>query len=987
MFVLGHLSIKSKTYLLVLLSVLVALVLSLVSSQGLDAIRAELDDLVYATEIERYTNRLILEEQNYRLNANGSVYDMEAAARAHKNALSYVNEIYRILDIIDDTGESDLLLVGLRKARHSTDEYRDLYLKAVSILNELNRQAEILEDKGEYITLQIQQYVEAKRVEIKKVLSKKTIEKINNGSNIWQYTYVTRLHEKKYRLSPDQKVMSLFKKDYQFMMSEWHRLKAMSDQEFEFERLEQFYQAARQYEAAMLFWSELDQQLVGDVLPKMKQLGGVVIENAIQAAEHSVQHMADKRNAIAMTMLVVTIIAIFLGLMFGSLIVSSISSVIGSFQNGLLDFFAYLNHERESAKPIKVRGGDEISVMANVVNKNIEKIQHVLQRKQDYHQALLEWSKVNYQDDSLTIHKATELSAKALHVERVSIWLFSKDGHELHCVDLYSTVSGKHESGEILSEKDYPEYFQAIREMDILAVDDARNDERTREFAGNYLQPLDIYSMLDLPIMQEGKLIGVICHEKTGEIKHWEADEMEFGRSVVNAVALSLEIKKRRLIQEELREQKEILHHHAHHDSLTGLPNRFLFDDRLNQVIKQSRRDGNRLAVLFLDLDHFKGVNDSMGHKAGDELLIAVAQRLKSRIRQTDTLARLGGDEFTIIMAQVKNNDEVVALTMDLIRVMNEPFMLMERTVYVTLSVGVAIYPEDGKTPETLLKNADAAMYQAKDDGRNTYQFYTRAMTEKAFERIAMDTSFRKALESKEFMVYYQPQFDINTGKITGIEALVRWQHPDMGLITPATFLPFAYDTGLIIPLDLMVMDIAMRQYRQWRQQGLNPGRLAFNLSIMQLQQENFIDTLRELLTETGCQPQWLELEITESQIMKESSIAVQTLNRIRDLGISIAIDDFGTGYSSLSHLKRLPVNRLKIDRSFIRKLPVDEEDVVITRSVIALAGNMGMEVIAEGVESESQKDFLLQNDCHIIQGYLYSRPVCADDIEALLRA
>ncbi len=340
----NRISIKNKTYLLVLLSVVVALVLSFVSDQGLDKIRAELDDLIFATRIERYTSRLIIDEQSYRLNANGSVYDLEAANQAYKNALEHVDEIYQTLDTIDDLGESDLLLVGLQKTRQATDEYKTLYLKGVSLLTGLNKQAEILEAEGEYITLQIQQYVEAKRVEIRKSLSQKTIEKINNGSNIWQYTYVTRLHEKKYRLSPDDKVFAAFKKDYQFMMSEWHRLKNMSDQAFEFEKLENFYNAAKKYENAMLMWAELDRRLAAEILPKMQQLGDGVIASAIQAAEHSVQHMAEKRNNIALTLLVVTVLTILLGIIFGVLIARSISSAVSSFQNGLLKFFQYLNN-------------------------------------------------------------------------------------------------------------------------------------------------------------------------------------------------------------------------------------------------------------------------------------------------------------------------------------------------------------------------------------------------------------------------------------------------------------------------------------------------------------------------------------------------------------------------------------------------------------------------------------------------------------------
>ncbi len=454
-----------------------------------------------------------------------------------------------------------------------------------------------------------------------------------------------------------------------------------------------------------------------------------------------------------------------------------------------------------------------------------------------------------------------------------------------------------------------------------------------------------------------------------------------------DAISLSLEIKKRRLIQDELRNQKDILHYQAHHDPLTDLPNRFLFDDRLKQSIKQAERNETKIAVLFIDLDHFKSINDSMGHKVGDELLVEVARRLKSQIRQTDTLARLGGDEFSIILNEMAKNDDVVGVTQGLLEIMNTPIELVDQSFYVTLSVGVVIYPDDGKVPEELLKHADAAMYQAKDDGRNSYQFYTQAMTEKAFERIAMETSFRNALSKEEFVVHYQPQVNAVTDQFIGMEALVRWMHPDMGLISPDKFLAFAYDTGLIIPLDRWVMKTAMTQYAKWYAEGLQPGVLAVNLSVRQLRKEGCVEAIRHLLEETGCKPEWLELEITEEEIMDDSSKAIRVLTKIQELGISLAIDDFGTGYSSLSQLKRLPINKLKIDRSFIRDLPDDEEDVVISKTVIALSRNMGLSVIAEGVETKQQKDFLLQNGCHYIQGFYYSKPVLACEIEELLKA
>ena len=985
--IVNYFSIKSKTYLLVLLSVVVALILSVVSKTGLDAIRTELEYLVFSTKIERYTNKLIHEEQNYRLNANGSVYNVEQANQAYESAILYVDKIYQTLDEIEGTRNSESIYTGVkedpRRLRLSTDEYKNLYLKAVALLTDLNKQAAILENEGEYITKQIQEYVESKRVEIKDELSQKTIEKINNGSNIWQFTYVTRLDEKKYRLNPDETIFTAFKNDYQFMMSEWQRLKDMSDQDFEFEKLEEFHTSAIAYESAMLSWVDLNRQLTDEVLPGMKSLGASVISRAIDSARRSVDQMSETRNNIALTLIVVTVLTILMGLLFGSLIARSISRVVTSFQDGLLNFFQYLNQQQDEARPITVKGRDEISVMARVVNENINNIKSVLERKSVYQQALLEWSKVDYLDDNLTINKATELSAKALHIERVSVWLLNDDKSALNCTDLYLSIDDSHESGAVLNRDDFPSYFKAIESGEILVANNARKDSRTAEFTESYLEPMNIYSMLDLPIIQDGKTIGVVCLEKTNEYKEWQTDEQEFAGSLANAIALSLEIKKRRVIQEELKNQKDILHHQAHHDTLTDLPNRFLFNDRLKQSIKQAQRSDTKIAVLFIDLDNFKSINDSMGHKVGDELLIEVARRLKSKIRQTDTLARLGGDEFSIVLNDIANNDVVVSMTQNLLSTMNTPIELAEQSFYVTFSIGVVIYPDDGDTPDVLLKNADAAMYQAKDEGRNSYQFYDQAMTEKAFERIAMEAGFRKALEKEEFVVLYQPQVDAETGKYVGVEALVRWNHPEMGMITPDKFLMFAYETGLIVPLDRWVMKTSMRQIARWYAQGLEPGVLALNLSVRQLRNDDCVDDLRRSMEETGCKPEWLELEITEEEIMIDTRKAIMVLNQIKELGIKLAIDDFGTGYSSLSQLKRLPINKLKIDRSFIRDLPDDEEDKAISKTIIALAHNMGLNVVAEGVETESQKDFLLQNGCKHVQGYLYSKPVAASEIES----
>ncbi len=983
--IINRLSIKNKTYLLVLLSVLVALVLSLVSNNGLNTIRSELNNLIFATKIERYTNKLILEEQKYRLNANGSISDFTAANKSYDESMLYVGKIYQTIDEINALEKNDIPLSALEKTKKSIDLYKSYYINGVSILTNLNVQAKIMEKEGELLTKHIQEYVQAKRVDLKTNLEQHTIDKINNGSNIWQYTYVTRLHEKKYRLSPDDEVYDLFEKDFAFMMSELTRLKKMSTHKFELEKIRKFQVSSSNYHTAMLTWIDLNYQLLIKVLPNMKQLGKSIIRTTINSAESSVEQMSIKQTNVTLTLFAVTVATILIGILFGAGIARSISSVVESFQSGLLDFFQYLNQEKRKAQPILIEGDNEISIMADIVNQNIEKIQAVINRKAIYQKALLEWTKVDYQDENRTIQKATELSAKALHVERVSIWLFNEDRSLLCCSDLYLSANDQHDTGAVLKTAAHPEYIQTIENNETINIDYTTESSLAREFKESYLKQLNIHSILYLPISYDNEVIGVICHEKISEKKSWTADEIDFANSVVKAISLSIEIKKRRLIQDELRDQKEMLHHHAHHDSLTKLPNRFLFNDRLNQAIKQAKRSHSKIAVLFIDLDHFKGINDSMGHKIGDELLVEVAARLKSKIRQTDTLARLGGDEFTIVLDQINNEDDIVNVTQSLLKVMATPFNLSSQHLYITLSVGAAIYPDDGETADELVKNADAAMYHAKDDGRNTYQFYTESMTEKAFERIAMETSFRNALKKNEFIVYYQPQIDAKTENLIGMEALVRWQHPDMGLISPSKFLGFAVETGLIIPLNLWVMKMAMLQTTQWNRKHLQPGVLALNLSILQLEKDDFIDTIKNLIEETGCEPSNLEFEVTEGQIMKDTKKSIRILQQLKDMGVSLAIDDFGTGYSSLSHLKRFPINKLKIDQSFIRDLPFDEEDVILSKSVISLAKNMGMDVIAEGVETQQQKDFLLENGCHYIQGYYYSKPIPANEMQEFL--
>lgn len=441
-----------------------------------------------------------------------------------------------------------------------------------------------------------------------------------------------------------------------------------------------------------------------------------------------------------------------------------------------------------------------------------------------------------------------------------------------------------------------------------------------------------------------------------------------------------------REMENRLKEQAEILHHQAHHDALTQLPNRVLLQDRIEHTIEQARLKNAQFALFFIDLDHFKKINDSLGHDIGDQVLQQVAKNLKTIMAEGDTLARLGGDEFTIVQESMKHPHDATALAQKIIEAARQPIKVGEHVFFLSGSIGISLYPKDATSYESLLKCADAAMYRAKDEGRNNFQFYTDDMTRMAFEHIAMQTSLRLGISNQEFVVYYQPQVDARNDRLIGLEALVRWQHPQLGTVSPGKFIPIAEEIGIIVDLGAQVMEQAMQQLRRWREQGLFDGIMSINLAVKQLQQVDFIDQLKAALQRTGCKPHWLEFEITESDIMKNLDEMRAKLNQMRELGIRVAVDDFGTGYSSLAYLKRLPVSKLKIDQSFVRELPHDEEDAVITKTIIAMAENLGLQVIAEGVETPEQKAFLVENHCAQLQGYLYSPPLSAEHMNYYLQ-
>jgi diguanylate cyclase (GGDEF)-like protein/PAS domain S-box-containing protein len=427
-----------------------------------------------------------------------------------------------------------------------------------------------------------------------------------------------------------------------------------------------------------------------------------------------------------------------------------------------------------------------------------------------------------------------------------------------------------------------------------------------------------------------------------------------------------------------LKLAEEQMEFQAYHDVLTCLPNRKLFIDRLTLALAQSRRTGMPLAVMFIDLDHFKVINDTLGHTAGDELLLSVAERLSRCIREGDTVARLGGDEFTLLIANLHDPDDAAKIAEQVLEAVEEPMIIGERQLFITASIGIALSPADGVDAENLLKNADSALYRAKESGRNNYQLCTDDMKVRALERLSLENSLRRALERGELTLHYQPVIHLSSARVSGMEALIRWQHPDRGITYPDSFIPLAESSRLIVPIGDWVLRQACGQAKQWQDSGLNDFRVSVNLSPRQFQQRDLIHTVRTTLEETGLDPESLELEITESTAMQNIELTIETLRELKNMGIAISIDDFGIGYSSLNYLKRFPIDTVKIDKSFVRDLETDASDAAIVTAVIGIARILNLRVIAEGVENEHQLSFLQRKQCEEMQGFLFSRPLAA---------
>lgn len=490
-----------------------------------------------------------------------------------------------------------------------------------------------------------------------------------------------------------------------------------------------------------------------------------------------------------------------------------------------------------------------------------------------------------------------------------------------------------------------------------------------------------------LPDGQELRFLDLLARQAADLIVQWRnKDALQHYNEELEA-----EVTKRTAeLSESLRNleiSRGALQHQAHHDALTGLPNRVLLQLRLVQGLQQAVRQRTKVAVVFMDLDHFKHVNDSLGHRLGDQLLQQVAHRLLPAFRVNDTIGRIGGDEFVAVLADIKTSQQVIDIVNRIMARFESPFNLDGRIMHITTSLGLCLFPDDGADAEVLLRNADSAMYKAKRNGRNTYCFYDSTMTATAHEQISLESALRKALKQEELSLVYQPQFDLQSHALIGLEALLRWQHPEWGAVSPARFIAVAERSGLIRDIGTWVLQQVCMQAGSWFVQGFDFGRISINVSTPQFQDENFIRIIESTLMATELPPHYLELEVTESLLMENTSAKIQLLEQLRRLGIQLAIDDFGTGYSSLSYLKRLPIDELKIDQSFMQDIPHDANSRAIVDAILALGQAMNLRIIAEGVENQAHVEFLQARGCHAAQGYFYSYPLAPQEAEKQFRS
>jgi diguanylate cyclase (GGDEF)-like protein/PAS domain S-box-containing protein len=555
-----------------------------------------------------------------------------------------------------------------------------------------------------------------------------------------------------------------------------------------------------------------------------------------------------------------------------------------------------------------------------------------------------------------------------LVLDNIPHYIFWKDRNSVYlgCNRNFAIIAGLNNPLEIVGKTDY-DLPWTKEESDFFREGDARVMETdTAEY--HIIEPL---------LQADGTQVWL----NTNKMPLHDAEG-----NVVGILGTFEDITERQIVEEKIRYQ-------AMHDLLTGLPNRTLFNEQLSVSLTQACNSQSMLAVMFLDLDRFNTINDTLGHAVGDRLLQEVAKRLSSCLRQNDILARWGGDEFTLLVSQTSSAEEVTKIAQRILNVLKPAFNLegysqacRSTSLHISSSIGITLYPQDGEDAETLLRNSAAALHRAKQQGRNNFQFYTAAMNSQACELLVLENELHHALKRREFVVYYQPQVNTTTGEITGMEALVRWQHPKFGLVAPDKFIPLAEETGLIVPIGEWVLKTACAQNKAWQDAGLPPLRVAVNLSVRQFQQPLLLNIVSQTLQETGLSPQFLDLEITETIAMQNVELTKAILSELHQMGVYLSIDDFGTGYCSLGYLKQFPLHTLKIDKSFVRDLATDPQNAGIINAIMMLGRGFNLRVIAEGVETEAEKDCLLSFQCEEMQGYLSSPPLPAEEATKLLQ-
>lgn len=621
----------------------------------------------------------------------------------------------------------------------------------------------------------------------------------------------------------------------------------------------------------------------------------------------------------------------------------------------------------EFDEPVNVSGKDEFSELSKSFNTmafRLEKQLNILKILSDIDHLIL-----TCPDPEVVLARIMETADKIISCKFIAVYLLDKS------VARNATVHIRQMPDSI------PLRLQnlAIPEYEITELESHDSDFRVdlQQEVKKMYAPLarkGVDNLLSRTIVLNKHVRAVFCLcYRDGEIE--DPEDSAIVGDLIDRLAVTLAT----------ADRDEKLYRQAHFDYLTGLPNRQLFNDRLQQHIIQARRKREQTAILYVDLDRFKNINDSLGHASGDTLLRQVSERMKQCVRESDTVSRLGGDEFVILLANINSPPDAGTIAENIITAVSQPFFISAREIFINTSIGIAVYPDDGESNKELLAHADAAMYHAKEGGRGTYRFFEESMNLELVQRIEMETAMRYALERGEFELYYQPQINLKSGKVFAVEALIRWRHPELGLLTPINFISLAEDCGLIEPIGEWVLRRACEQYKQWRDEKIAPERLAVNISSRQFMRDNFIDVLKQTMRETGVSPSELELEITESLLLNENLNTRRIFDRLEALGVHLAIDDFGTGYSSLSYLKRFAVQTLKIDRSFTQEVPDDEQATTLTLSIIAMAHALNMQVVAEGVENLSQLNLMREHDCDCVQGNYFTEALSVENISRYL--